>query len=105
MENNSFTMLNEAGEEVKYDVLFTFDNEETNKSYIAYTDNTYDDDGNISVYASTYDPNSSEVILGKIETENDIHFRYSKSNVFRNLNDSINNVFLFLEKHYCFQLL
>lgn len=70
MENNSFTMLNEAGEEVKYDVLFTFDNEETNKSYIAYTDNTYDD-GNISVYASTYDPNSSEVILGKIETENE----------------------------------
>jgi len=71
MENNSFTMLNEAGEEVKYDVLFTFDNEETNKSYMAYTDNTYDDDGNISVYASTYDPNSSEVILGKIETENE----------------------------------
>lgn len=71
MENNSFTMLNEAGEEVKYDVLFTFDNEETNKSYIAYTDNTYDDDGNISVYASIYDPNSSEVILGKIETENE----------------------------------
>lgn len=71
MENNSFTMLNEAGEEVKYDVLFTFDNEETNKSYIAYTDNTYDDDGNISVYASTYDPNNSEVILGKIETENE----------------------------------
>lgn len=71
MENNSFTMLNEAGEEVKYDVLFTFDNEETNKSYIAYTDNTYDDDGNISVYASTYDPNISEVILGKIETENE----------------------------------
>ena len=71
MENNSFTMLNEAGEEVKYDVLFTFDNEETNKSYIAYTDNTYDDDGNISVYASTYHPNSSEVILGKIETENE----------------------------------
>lgn len=71
MENNSFTMLNEAGEEVKYDVLFTFDNEETNKSYIAYTDNTYDDDGNISVYASTYDPNSSEVILGKIETEDE----------------------------------
>lgn len=71
MENNSFTMLNESGEEVKYDVLFTFDNEETNKSYIAYTDNTYDDDGNISVYASTYDPNSSEVILGKIETENE----------------------------------
>ena len=71
MENNSFTMLNEPAEEVKYHVIYTFDNEQTNKSYIAYTDNTYDDDGNISVYASTYDPNSSEVILGKIETENE----------------------------------
>ena len=34
MENNSFTMLNEAGEEVKYDVLFTFDNEEDRKSVV-----------------------------------------------------------------------
>ena len=59
------------GEPVEYDVLFTFDSDVTDKSYIAYTDNTYDDDGNISVYASTYDPNSSEVILGKIETENE----------------------------------
>lgn len=69
MENNSFVMVNENGEEIKYDILFTFDNEETDKSYIAYTDNTYDNEGNISVYASTYDPSSEEMVLGKIETE------------------------------------
>lgn len=69
MENNSFVMINEKGEEIKYDVLFTFDNEETNKSYIAYTDNTYDNEGNISVYASTYDLSSQEMVLGKIETD------------------------------------
>lgn len=69
MENNSFTMINENGEEVKYDVLFTFDNEETNKSYIAYTDNTFDEEGNISVYASIYDPNSKEMVLEEIKTD------------------------------------
>lgn len=69
MENNSFTMINDKGEEVKYDVLFTFDNEETNKSYIAYTDNTYDADNNICVYASIYNPNDKEMVLEKIETE------------------------------------
>lgn len=69
MEEKSFTMMNAEGKEAKYDVLFTFDSEETNKSYIAYTDNTYDDDGNIQVYASTYDPSSEEMILGEIKTD------------------------------------
>ena len=55
MENkNQFTLIDEEGKEVVYDVLFTFDSEETNKSYIVYTDNTLDEDGNIQVYASTY---------------------------------------------------
>jgi uncharacterized protein YrzB (UPF0473 family) len=69
MEEKSFTMMNAEGKETKYDVLFTFDSEETNKSYIAYTDNTYDEDGNIQVYASTYDPSSEEMILGEIKTD------------------------------------
>lgn len=69
MEDKSFTLINDEGKEVKYDVLFTFDSDDTKKSYIAYTDNTYDEDGNISVYASTYDPNSEEMILGEITTD------------------------------------
>lgn len=56
MEKNSFTVIDQNGEEKSYDVLFTFDNDETKKSYIVYTDNTLDEKGNIEVYASIYDP-------------------------------------------------
>lgn len=69
MEEKTFTLMNAEGVETKYNVLFTFDSEDTEKSYIAYTDNTYDEEGNIQVYASTYDPNSEEMILGEIKTD------------------------------------
>ena len=69
MEDKSFTLINDEGKEVKYDVLFTFDSDDTKKSYIAYTDNTYDEEGNISVYASTYDPNSDEMVLRETTTD------------------------------------
>lgn len=51
-----FIALNSDGEETTYSALFTYDSDETGKSYLAYTDNSTDDDGNISVYAATYDP-------------------------------------------------
>lgn len=69
MEKNSFTLIDENGNETVYDVLFTFDSDETNKSYIAYTDNTKDPHGNVQVYASTYDPNDPNSKLEAIETE------------------------------------
>lgn len=69
MNKNSFTLIDEEGKETVYDVLFTFDSEETNKSYIVYTDNTKDEAGNIQVYASTYDENDPNSRLGAIETE------------------------------------
>ena len=37
MENNTFKVINEEGREIVCDILFTFDSEETNKSYIVYT--------------------------------------------------------------------
>ena len=57
------------GEPMEYDVLFTFDSDVTDKSYIAYTDNTLDDKGNIKVYASIYDPENPNSRLEPIETE------------------------------------
>ena len=51
------------------DILFTFDSDETKKSYIVYTDNTKDELGNIKVYANTFDPFSNEGDLGEIKTE------------------------------------
>ena len=56
LENGKIKITNDKGEELVCDVLFTFDSDETKKSYIAYTDNTTDEQGNIKVYANTYDP-------------------------------------------------
>ncbi len=54
-----FTITNEEGKEITCEVLFTFDSEETGKNYIVYTDNTKDEEGNIKVYASIYNPNDT----------------------------------------------
>ncbi|MBQ6476845.1 MAG: DUF1292 domain-containing protein [Bacilli bacterium] len=68
-ENNKFTVLDENGKEVTCEILFTFDSEETKKSYIVYTDNTTDDEGNVKVYASIFDPNAKNTELIPIETD------------------------------------
>lgn len=69
MKKNSFTMIDENGNEIVYDVLFTFESEETHKNYIVYTDNTKDAEGNVEVYASIYDPNDPHSKLEVIETD------------------------------------
>ena len=69
MKKNSFYMLDENGNEVVYDVLFTFESEETNKNYIVYTDNTRDEEGNVEVYASIYDPEDPNSKLEAIKTD------------------------------------
>ncbi len=71
MDNNrgKFTIKNNKGEELECDVLFTFDSDEFKKSYIVFTDNSLDENGNIKVYANTYDPEGKTTDLGKIETE------------------------------------
>ena len=69
MKKNTFSMLDENGNEVIYDVLFTFESDETGKNYIVYTDNQKDEVGNIEVYASIYDPNDPQSKLEAIETE------------------------------------
>lgn len=68
-EANSFILRDENGKETKYDVMVTFDNELTGKSYIVYTDESVDEDGNIRIFASTYNPDSDEKRLMAIETE------------------------------------
>lgn len=62
-------MIDENGNEIVYDVLFTFESEETHKNYIVYTDNTKDAEGNVEVYASIYDPNDPHSKLEAIETD------------------------------------
>lgn len=53
----------------QYNVLFTFDSDETNKSYIVYTDNAKDENGNTIAYASTYVQEEENISLHPIETD------------------------------------
>ena len=69
MKKNTFTMIDENGNEIEYDVLFTFESDETNKNYIVYTDNSKDEAGNIEVYASIYDPEDPKGKLEAITTD------------------------------------
>lgn len=69
MNNNTFKVINELGEEIICDVLFTFDSEDNGKSYIVYTDNTLDANGNVNVMAAIYDPTHQDPKLESIETE------------------------------------
>ena len=67
--NNTFKVINDEGQEIVCDILFTFDSEETKKSYIVYTNNSRDAEGNVQVFASIYDPNQENPRLAPIETE------------------------------------
>lgn len=68
-EKMTFKVTNDKGKEVECEVLFTFDSDETKKSYIVYTDNTTDASGNTKVYASIYEPNKKETTLQPIESD------------------------------------
>ena len=69
MKKNSFSMIDENGKEVVYDVLFTFESEETNKNYIVYTDNKVDEvTGNIEVYADCGELNKYSIELEQYMT-------------------------------------
>lgn len=68
-ETGKIIVKNETGEEIECDILFTFDSEDTKKSYIIYTDNTKDELGNIKVYANTFDSDVENGDLGPIETD------------------------------------
>lgn len=72
MNNESeryFTITDGNGKEVEYEILFTFDSEETNKSYIVFTDNKKDKDGIIITYAAAYEKDGEKLILKDVETD------------------------------------
>jgi len=71
MDKNKFTIIDESGEEKSYDILFTFDSDETKKQYIVYTDHSKTEEGTIRVFASTYveDDGGTSLNLTPIESE------------------------------------
>lgn len=66
----TFNIKGENGEDIECEVLFTYENAVTGKTYIAYTDNSCDEEGNTKVYASIFDPEQTEnYALLPIETQ------------------------------------
>ena len=68
-KDNTFTIIGDNGEEIKCEILFTYEDEKTKKNYMAYTDNSLDDEGNTKVYASIFNPEEENPVLLPIETD------------------------------------
>lgn len=64
-----FSVTDGTGKTIEYEILFTFDSDETKKSYIVFTDNSEDDAGSLMTYAATYTNNGDNLELKDIETE------------------------------------
>ena len=68
-KENKFKVIDKDGKEIEFEILFTFESDETNKNYMVYTDNTTDEEGNTKVYASVFNPNAEPLELLPVETE------------------------------------
>ena len=68
-KENTFSIIGDDGKEIECEILFTYEDEKSKKNYIAYTDNTLDDEGNTKVYASIFNPEEENPVLLPIETD------------------------------------
>ncbi|MCD6482322.1 MAG: DUF1292 domain-containing protein [Candidatus Izimaplasma sp.] len=55
MEEKEFTVIDEEGNEIEFEVVLTFKNPDTNKSYVVYK---LPDEDNEEVFAAIYDEKS-----------------------------------------------
>ena len=64
--------IEKDGKMVECDILFTFDCEDTMKSYIGYTDHSIAANGRKNIYVSSYNPLSPKPVLENITEERDL---------------------------------
>lgn len=62
-ENKTFKVKDKNGNIVTLNTILTFDDNDSNNSYVLYTDNTYNDNGKLNVFASKYDSRLDNPIL------------------------------------------
>ncbi len=66
--NQEIIIKNDNNEEKKFDILFTFESEETNKKYVTYTDYSKDYKGKIRCWSSYFEGEE----LHPVKTENEL---------------------------------
>ncbi|MBQ6477111.1 MAG: DUF1292 domain-containing protein [Bacilli bacterium] len=54
--NDEKIKVEQDGVTKEYDVLFSFDSEDTMRTYIGYTDHSKNDRGEENIYVSSFDP-------------------------------------------------
>ncbi len=70
--NNEKIQIEKNGETRDCDVLFTFDSEDTMKSYIGYTDHTFGSNGRKNIFVSAYNPLKAKIELEDITDEKEL---------------------------------
>ena len=70
-EDKKIMMLDDNGNEVECEIKMVYLCEENGKNYVFYTDNTYDQEGNLNLFASILvgEDENGEPILEEIEDE------------------------------------
>ena len=63
--NTKLIINDRNGQKNEYDILLTFHFNKTNKQYIVYTDNKYNENDELNIYANIYENNE----LKNIKTE------------------------------------
>lgn len=71
LENEKIRMEKD-GNIIECDILFTFDCEDTMKSYVGYTDNTIASNGRKNMYVSAFNPFSKKLELENITDEREL---------------------------------
>jgi uncharacterized protein YrzB (UPF0473 family) len=64
--------INKNGQEIECDILFTFDCEDTMKSYVGYTDHSIASNGRKNIYVSSYSPLGLKQQLEDITDEREL---------------------------------
>lgn len=73
MFNDNTIIIAKNGKEIECDILFTFDCDDTKKSYVGYTDNEIAPNGRKNIYVSSYDPSKEEIELEDITDQRELN--------------------------------
>lgn len=69
-EGRKFIAYDDNGNEIECEIIMSYMCDANNKAYVFYTDNNYDDNGNLNLYASRFlDDVDGELQLEDIEDD------------------------------------
>lgn len=87
-EKKKLTLVLEDGTEEEVEIIFSFEFSDTKKEYVIYTKNETDENGNVTLYASSVTRGENGPMLSNIETDEE----WSRiKDVLRELSSNHNN--------------